>query len=654
MLCKPSESILYQLSAFAQFQSDDPQRVVVTEPAEFERLINFLQTRKVLVFDYETSGLEYYLGAESIGVAFGAWDDSGRLWNAYVPYRHRTGQAQLDFNRIAPAISGLLADHNTLKVCQNIKFEDHFTRREGWVLNGPRFDTMIAARLYNENYSAALEHRAAKDLGMGEAAYEGKRLLDAEIKRLARAQGLSKTAYLQGRGYSEVCIQLCGYYAGTDTMLTANLYQFYDKWGIQTYYPRIWPTEMYLTKVVCDMEEHGLLVDHAYLDNLRKMLTVERDRLEGLIRQQVGSKFNMASDEHVRSYMRDTLRLKLWRRTKNEALSVDHDVLEEFVCLYPVLDLILKWRDVEKLLSTYTTSILDKMDARGYVHGDLQQVGTTTGRLSCKEPNYHNFPGDDSERVEACGGVDPWSIKRAILVEPSYVNIYADYSQVELRVLAFYSADKIMMDAYQKGEDIHERTSQEVGAFLGKPLPRRVAKVVNFGLSYGMSYWGLARQAKISEDEAKEFLDTFMHRYPGIPRYKKALIELARSQQGQVCNLFGRTRRLPDLFSGDWRESSGAERQLIASMIQGTAAELTKESLVRLDQYFVSEGLPVKLINTVHDEIQASTLPEYLHIVAPATKALMENYPEFAPIPIIVDLETSTTAWNAKQEYQHE
>lgn len=642
---------MIQTTAFRLDVPQDPNFPTVTDPRELEWWVNFLASRRILYVDYETNGLEWHKGRRSVGIGLGGWTDRGDFIACYIPYRHRTPHQQLDLERIGPSIGRLLGNLNTTKVAHNIKFEDHFTRVEGWTLAGPRYDTMIAARLYDENERMALEYRACRDLQLTpEIAYRGKNALAAEIQSLAKANKMGKRAYVAANGYQETDIYLCGYYcAGHDLKYTAWLHSFYEHWGVSRFFSRIWSTEMALTRVLADVEQRGMPVDVEYLTNLQIEVKAYKSRREESIYRAIGE-IKLGSDAEVLHFLKDVLGLPLAKVTKKGNLSVDREVLEQFAHQHPVIPWIMEWRDADKIDTTYTQSIIDRLDANGVVHGDLKQVGTNTGRLSCEKPNYQNFPSENDDRAVAAtgkkleeGGKDPWSIRRAFPVRPGMRRVFADYSQIELRVIAHYSQDPIMLDAYWTGQDIHDRTAKEVG------VPRRVAKVINFGLAYGMSAGGLARNAKISYDEAEHFLDTFFKRYPSIKQFRYQLWQYARAHANQLQNLFGRRRYIPDLSSGNDKNRARAERQLIATLIQGTAAELTKESMVRLDRAYREEGIEAYMVNTVHDEVQIDVPDDEVlaQRLAKVTKREMERFPEFT-IPVVVDLEQSFTNWAEK------
>ena len=607
--------------------------------------------------------MAWYKHATISGIGLASWDDQGRIWNAYIPVRHRTAGVQLSMDVVGPVVKKLLADPDKLKVGHNIKFEDHFSRKEGWQILGPRYDTMVGARLYNDNEKfLKLEKRAEIDLGIKDAMYWNNEL-NVEIGKLARANQMGIEEYKAKYGYSEVDPHLCGIYCCTDTSHTAQLHDCYEKWGVSRHFARIWKTEMRLTSVLCDMEQAGMLVDVEYLKGVRTQVQQAKETLEKRIVEAMGGyKFNIGSDDELRGVLWHTLGLRWNKQTKGEQLAVDGEVLENFADSNLVCKLILEWREADKIDTTYTTSILEKLDDKNFVHGDLKQVGTSTGRASSEKPNLQNFASDSDDRAIVHsgkklkeGGIDPWSIRRAFIVRgDAWCRVISDYQQIELKVLAYYSKDPIMCEAFIRGEDIHDRTAAEVGKLLGRECPRRIAKIVAFGLSYGMSEKGLARQAKIPEEEAASFLQAFFQRYKGISAFRNELCAKARRDNCQWQNLFGRVRRIPELQAPEFWKARRAERQMIGSAIQGTAAELTKESLVRLADYFEAEKLPALLVTTIHDEIQIDCPKECLPQVVKATKRLMEDFPEFAPIPILVDIQVTDKSWADKQPYKEE
>lgn len=648
-----------RVKAFTSTDTGYPDKTIITTGDAFEQMYQFMLASPVVVFDFETSGLTWFKHACACGIAFGGFDpNNGRMHYYYVPFRHHTGEEQLQFQAIAPYVNHLLGDENKLKIAHNIKFDEHMARRDGWQVRGPRYDTMIAAHLYDENRRIALKLRAVSDLGREEAPYF-ESLMDLEVEKLAKLNGMPRTEYRALYGYSEIGIQMCGTYACFDVEYTLLLYLFYERWGLSQRYSRIWLTEMQLTHVLCDMERNGLPIDVGYLVNLRSQLEVAKDDFTFEIEHRLGHKlgdFNLASDDDMRDFLINKCRLQLTKTTKKGKLAVDKDVLESFSDVFPVLTHMQKWREIEKLLNTYTTSILKRLDANNVLHPDYQQVGASSGRTSCQQPNFQNQPNDsDTRSQEHCGlsledgGIDPWSIRRAYVTRgPGWVRLFFDYSQIELRVVAHYSQDRVMVKAFLDREDIHNRTSIEVFNSKEK-VYRRKAKVINFGLTYGLTPVGFARQMGVSEQEAEEYFNIFFERYEGITQFKKDFRAQVYKDNGYFENLFGRPKRIPNVRSFVPKDKNRAERQEIAVLIQGTAAELTKESLVRIHNSFEKLGLKALLVATVHDEIQIDCPVEELTRVVPLVKGLMEDFREFEPIPIIVDAEYTVDSWADKK-----
>lgn len=633
---------------------------IVQTGEAFEAMVRRLDASPALIFDFETSGTRWFQHARPCGLALGCFDDYGRVLAWYVPYRHVTSEPQLAAATIHAAVGRLLGNPRTLKIAHNLKFDEHMARTEGWRVEGERYDTMVAAKFYDENRRMGLKERAASDLGRGvEASYEKK--LDLYVLTLARGMGLGKQAYLDLYGYSHVPVSLCGHYACYDIDFTGSLFRFYEGWGMRAKHPRIWSTEMVLTEALCDTEEWGLQIDVDYLSDLRGKLGQHLEDLSVRIDRLAGKTLELSKDASLREYLfgrgPHDLHLTPPKQTKTFKDAVDREVLEAFAPSSEVVRLIMEWRDAHKLASTYTTSILDRLDSHNVLHGELQQVGTVTGRMSSKSPNLQNFPSDDNDRAVAHsgkklkeGGIDPWSIKRAFVNRGlEWARLYFDYSQIELRVVAHYTQDPIMVGAYLNGEDIHERTSLEVFGSKEEEW-RRLAKVVNFGLSYGLSAGGMSRQTGIPYADAQKHLDTFFARYSGITTFRDQFWASVMAHNCEFSNLFGRRRRAPGLMSPDEYEQAAARRESFGSLIQGTAAELTKESMVRMHRWFRDEKIPAHLCTTIHDEIQIDVPLEYLARTAAGCKALMEAYPEFAPIPIVADGSYSTTNWAEKKK----
>jgi DNA polymerase-1 len=322
-------------------------------------------------------------------------------------------------------LAGLVIGHN-------LKFDEHFARKEGWWI-GNRYDTMIASALYNENIPLELETRAERHLGFSNARH-WKRQVQDEIACLAKASRMNKTPYLERYGYSEVPISLLGLYACHDGFHTGKLFEFFESKNVSGTYSRIWPTETELTRVLCDMECHGLPVNVPYIKDLRARLLDVQAGYSVRLRQFLGNSFRPGSDADVRDLLYNHYKLEPFMFTRNNAPSVEGDVLKYFSHRIPILQVLRAWREVDKLATTYTDSILRRTDEWDICHPDFQQVGTVSGRMSCKTPNFQNQPVDNKKRAKENGGLDPWSIRRAFIMRREngvvWPRLYLDYSQL--------------------------------------------------------------------------------------------------------------------------------------------------------------------------------------------------------------------------------
>jgi DNA polymerase-1 len=710
------QSIAFSYFAYRQ----DPRFRVVTTTDQLEYMMNVLRPAKALAVDYETNGLEWWRDKRPCGVAFATQgaDDPFPL-NFYVPFRHVTGQPQLSPDIVIAAQKELLEDETKLKIAHNIKFEQHMSRVDGIRLRGPRVDTMIEARLYNEDAPAGLKERIVLDLNDPDGKLH-EDMLHTDLVRLAKWRGMGIEAYRDLFGFSEMEIFLCGRYAAHDAYGTWELHKFYEQQGVRTYYSRsprgpgfrgIYDIEMKLTDVLAKMEHVGQPLDIEYLKLLHSALLEEKEKAEVAFFMAFQNKctyFNLSSDDQLRDFLLKGLKLKWDKYTKAGNLAVDYDVLSELSKEVPALEHALRFKEVEKKLSTYTLAMVERADDYGILHGDFQQVGTNTGRLSCKQPNLQNLASDDADRAKsfwkpypkeswksalaadpkvssamkavaalAGFGCDPESVKRAFVVHrrlddpymlglcnklgkaPKLFRMYWDYSQIELRVLADYTRDERLVKAYLEDKDIHDEVERAVfgtgteygpdGKKIDGPN-RRKAKVINFGLSYCMSPIGFVRQIKeVTPEEAEHYFNEYNKKFPGVPAFRQKFWSFIRMNKCQFDNKFGRTRHVPGIVANDQQIRKRNERQAIATLIQGTAAELTKQSLVLLDEYIEEKGLLSRLSQTIHDEIQIDGPVAEFADMARTAKKTMEDYPDFC-VPIKVDGKWSIENWIVKSE----
>lgn len=656
--------------------SADPAKRVVRDEREFWDVIRYLERFPSLGYDVETSGTAYFKHARICGSAFGVRNPDGPgTLSWYFPFRHQTGERQLPEHVVLQGMRILLENRRIEKVCHNGKFERHMARADGIEIIGPMRDTMIEAHLYDENYFVGLKERVSRDLG-DPTLRAHEIVLEGVLKERAREVRMGIREYKDNYGYAQVPVELCGVYACHDVDGTLRLGDFYDSRGVRQFFAQTYSTEIELSEVLFEMEEYGVPVDVAYLNSLREQTQAAMQHLAPQVFAACGYSFNIGSDDELRHTLIHRLGAQLTKRTKGYnafdadpfadddegTLAVDKEVLEQLAPQFPVCATILEWRQAQKISSTYTDSILKRIDARHILHGDFKQIGTTTGRLSAEKPNMQNFAGDSDKRALAFsgkkledGGVDPWSVKRAFVNRAPENGVelccgYFDYSQIELRVLAQYSADPTMLDVYAKGEDIHNRTSLEVFDTLEKAM-RRHAKVINFGLSYCMSAAGFARQAKIPLPDAEKHMAKFFQKYPRIAPFREEFWAYVAANGGSFMNLFGRPRRVPGILSGDKRLRARSQRQTIGSLVQGTAAELTKISLVRLFHWERRNRAGLRLRSTIHDEISADMPFRDRVEIGRAVKHIMEDFRDvFTLVPIETDAEYSTTNWSEKKK----
>jgi len=339
-----------QIDSFLSYETGYPDKHLIMTGEQFQIMMNFLECSPAITFDFETSGLRWFADSEACGIGLAGWDPAiGQVQNFYVPFRHQTGEAQLDLGVIGSAFQRVLGNEK-LKIAHNMKFDEHFARREGWKVNGPRYDTMVAARLWDENRRIGLKIRAAQDLGRYDAG-EWEEKVNVDVLRLAKAHNMGIKAYRNQYGYAQVSIPLCGTYGCFDVEFTTKLQWLYERGGLSQAYPRIWHNEMLLTEVLCDMEEAGLLIDVDYLEALRDSLKGVKHTLQVDIEATLGSEINRGSDDEIRRMLLRALRCNLIKKTKKTQkgqFSVDREVLESFAPYHPVLAKVLEWRAAEK------------------------------------------------------------------------------------------------------------------------------------------------------------------------------------------------------------------------------------------------------------------------------------------------------------------
>lgn len=543
---------------------------VLTDIAEIIRRLD----ADLLSFDTETSDLEPHR-TTIVGLSFS--DDGKRAW--YVPVGHLRAQ-NVDWNAIAPALAAWAADPTKAKWGQNLKYDTQVLLRAGITLTGIRGDAMLASYLVSpDERGHSLDALAARELGHTTIKYSD-------------VAGLG--------GFAAVPVNEAAAYAGEDALvayaLCARLHERLREHDLLHIYQTL---ELDLVPVLAAMEWHGIRLDTEALAAVRTDLMQQLAQLEKDIAAHVGHGINLSSPKQVGELLFEQLGVptKGVRRTKTGTYSTDAETLERLRDQHPVIGLILEHRGLTKLLSTYVDALpAAVLKETGRIHPKFHQTVAATGRLSCSDPNLQNIPIRDD-----------WGrrIRRCFVAAPGHTFVGADYSQIELRILAHVSNDPGLIAAFREGADVHTRTAAEVFDTTPEavtPEQRRAAKAINFGLMYGMGAQRLARSLGISPSEAKAYIDRYFERYPGVRAFREAAIAAAR-EHGYSTTLMGRRRWIPEFASNDPRLIAQAERIAVNSPIQGSAADIIKLAMIRIHRRLGAEFPGARLILQVHDEL---------------------------------------------------
>jgi DNA polymerase-1 len=621
---KPSKpaGIPHQLSLFgeepaaASEEADAAHYRIVADEEALRRLVARLEKAQALTIDTETTHTDP-MQAELVGVALTDAREQG--W--YIPIKAPSGDPQLPPKVALEALAPLLQNAGLPKYGHNIKYDIAVLERAGARVEGLAFDTMIAEWLANP---------ASKNLGLKSLAW-------ARLK-----QHMTPITDLIGAGKDQLTMDQVpsaqvAPYACADVDMTHRLVNILtpelEKTGSWSLFAEV---EMPLIPVLAAMEMAGVRLDTAFLEQMSNELADRLGELETQIQKMVGYPFNINSTQQLSDALFKTLELPAqgMRRTKSGHYSTAAEVLERLRGKHPVIDLILEQRELSKLKSTYVDALPQLVNPRtGRLHTSYNQTGTVTGRISSSEPNLQNIP----IRTELGRRV-----RRAFVAEPGWQLIGADYSQVELRVMAHVSGDKGLLEAFARGEDIHASTA---AAIMGVPLAdvtpemRRVAKSVNFGLSYGQTAYGLAQATGLTQAEAEDFIKTYFERFPKVREYID-LTKARATRQGYVETLLGRRRYFPELLPGSKAPHNvrqAVERMAINAPIQGTAADIIKIAMIRLHRALLEHNLQARMTLQVHDELVIETPAREVETVKSLTRQVMESAFELKA-PLKVDL----------------
>jgi DNA polymerase-1 len=565
-------------------------------------LIKQLKKAEMFAIDTETTSKDP-MKANLVGLSFSMKPNEA----FYIPCAHDYPEApaQIELKSVLSQLKPLLENPDVKKIGQNIKYDWMVLKRHGINLAGVMFDTMLASYLINPSKRAHnLDQIALDFLDHKTITYEnisGKGQRDVSFAEIPLEKAMPYSC-------EDADITLMAYHVLMPLIENAGLMELYDN------------VELPLVPVLMNMEMTGVCVDREKLTELSKSFEHQLEQLESMIYSIAGEEFNIKSSQQLGRILFEKLKLPVQKKTKKKTgYSTDVSVLTALADKHELPEIILRHRTLAKLKSTYTDALLDLVHPEtGRIHTSYNQTVTATGRLSSSDPNLQNIPIRTDEGVE---------IRKAFVPRKEWILVSADYSQIELRILAHYADDNILIEAFNNNEDIHTRTATEVfqvfPSFVTSEL-RRQAKVINFGIVYGMSPYGLSKELGISQKMAKTYIDNYFSRYKGVKRFVDQTISDARKTK-KTSTLLGRIRLLPDINSSNKAVREFAERTAINTPVQGTAADLIKLAMIRVDTAFREGSLKSAMLLSVHDEIVFEVPPEELASVKVLVKEIMEG-----------------------------
>ena len=587
----------------------------VLDPAALKDLIAKLKTTEIFALDTETTAIDPMV-ARLVGLSFAVTPDEA----FYIPCGHTYPGVpdQLDLEFVLDHLKPVLEDQHDKKIGQNIKYDWTVLFRHGIRLSGVVADTMVASYLINPEKRAHNLDQIALDF--------------LDHKMISYAEVTTDEGKKIG-SFSDVQIDKAVPYACEDADITLAAWEKFRPMLENQGLTRLFETvEMPLIPVLMRMEMAGIRVDKDRLTELSKDLALQLEQTEEQIYALAGEAFNINSSQQLGKILFEKLKLPTQKKTKKKtAYSTDVEVLKFLSDRHELPAMVLQHRSVAKLKSTYVDALSELINPEtGRVHTSYNQTVTATGRLSSSNPNLQNIPIRTEEGRK---------VRQAFIPEPGWSFVSMDYSQIELRLLAHYSGDEILIDAFTKDEDIHTRTAAEVFQALPVMITnelRQQAKVINFGIMYGMSPFSLSRELNISQKMAKTYIDHYFKRYAGVKQFIDETIETARETLMTSTEL-GRIRLLPDINSKNANVRGFAERNAVNTKIQGTAADLIKLAMIRADAAIIENGLKSRMLLSVHDEIVFEVPPEEMETMKDTGRKIMETIWSFK-VPLKVNV----------------
>ncbi|MEO9493448.1 MAG: DNA polymerase I [Vibrio splendidus] len=586
----------------------------ILDEASFNVWLEKLKAAELFAFDTETDSLDYMV-ANLVGLSFATEEGVA----AYVPVAHDYLDApqQLDRDWVLEQLKPILEDDAQAKVGQNLKYDMSVLARYGIEMKGIKHDTMLASYVFNS--------------------VGGKHDMDSLALRFLQHSCIS-FEQIAGKGkkqltFNQIELGEASPYAAEDADVTLRLHNrlmenIEQDEKLKTIYEEI---EVPLIPVMSRIERTGVFIDDMLLGAQSQEIAVRLDELEQKAYEIAEQEFNMNSPKQLQAILFEKMGLPVIKKTPSGAPSTNEEVLQELALDYPLPKLIIEYRGLAKLKSTYTDKLPKMINAEtGRVHTSYHQAVTATGRLSSTDPNLQNIPIRNEEGRR---------IRQAFVAQHGWKILAVDYSQIELRIMAHLSADKALLEAFQQGKDIHAATAAEIiGVAIDQVTTeqRRRAKAVNFGLIYGMSAFGLAKQLGIPRGEAQHYMDTYFERYPGVMQYMEDT-RSAASEQGFVETIYGRRLHLLEIQSRNGMRRKAAERAAINAPMQGTAADIIKKAMLLVDEWIQAEGDGrVKLLMQVHDELVFEVQESALAEIESKVQELMESAADLE-VPLVAE-----------------
>jgi len=615
-------TLLRQLDDNADEKTNDTDKAIEREKGDYETVLSWdafdkwldrIQEAELVAFDTETTSLNY-MEAEIVGLSVSV--KSGEA--AYIPVAHDYMGApqQLPRDEVLAKLKNFLESPDHKKLGHHLKYDAHVLARYDIALKGMAYDSMLESYVLN---SVATRHD-----------------MDSTARHYLGLETIHYTD-VAGKGakqlkFNQIDLEIAAPYAAEDADVTLRLHQvLWEKLGeiesLQKIYEEI---EQPLVPVLLAMEETGVLIDQQMLADQSHRLAAKMLELEKQAHELAGGPFNLSSPKQLQQILFEKLDLPVIRKTPKGQPSTAEDVLVELADDYDLPRVIIDFRSVSKLKSTYTDKLpLQIAGNTGRVHTSYHQAVAATGRLSSTDPNLQNIPIRTPEGRR---------IRQAFIAPKGYLLLAADYSQIELRIMAHLSADEGLLKAFAGGQDVHRATAAEVFETSLDDVTadqRRSAKAINFGLMYGMSAFGLAKQLDISRGEAQEYVNLYFDRYPGIKTFMDNIRDTAR-EQGYVETVFGRRLYLPEINARNVQRRQYAERTAINAPMQGTAADIIKRAMITVQDWLLSENVNARMIMQVHDELVFEVGADEIDAIRDKVVGLMSSSAALA-VPLVVD-----------------